>query len=306
MNFTKTRTLHNVKLVDGKLVFDKEFFRVGRELVTNLYITRPDPHDLYSTPRMCTVVSCTDTLLTIMLAGDSECTELTIDQYIKKTVFWVLYKKADTKESILNELIHRESSCRRLLESDTLCGFAVLGEKYKIKSDIMAKFTSYLTEKLFMLIDNNDDSYIFNGIADDGLSIGVIAMKYSESPEDYIVGDFEEITVFDRTRNVSVDDFMSKFKKLAVFNAKTMTIEEDDLSKCITTCEGYDHELMKKIPVKTIIAFKSDSSIYTCINVSTLMHDCPHKTLVTKIDYVRAAECTNVSVTYDDIFNSID
>lgn len=302
MNFTATKILHNVKRVNGKLVFDKDFFRTGRELVTTLFTNTK------SEPRMCTVVNCTDTLLTIMLVGDSEYTELTLDQYIKRTVFWTLYQKSDTKENILKELDRSSASTRRLLESEVLCGFAALGEKYEIKSNVMSKFTSYITEKPFIFIDNDDNAYTLSGIdSDDYLGIGVMAMDYSESPDDYEeVGDFDQIVIFDRTRPVTSNDFMNKFKKLVVFDAKTMTIAEDDLNKCITDCEGYDHELMKKIPTKRVVAFKRDSSVCDCLDVSTLMCYCPHKTLVSKIDYVHAAEYSNISVTFDDIFNAID
>lgn len=299
MNFTKTKTLHNVKLVDGKLVFDKEFFRVGRELVTTLY------KSAYSRPRMCTVANCTDALLTIVLAGDSKHTELTIDEYIKKTVFWgTLYKKADTKENILNELVRSDAVARRLADSEVLCGFVALCEKYEIKSNITPKFTSYVTEKPFIFIDNDDKAYTLNSVDDDGLSIGVLAMNYSESPDDYKEYDGEED--FDRTRPVMANDFMDKFKKLVVFDAKTMTATEDDLSKCVMLCEGYDHELIKKIPTKKVVAFKNDSSIYELLDVLLLESYCPHKTLAKDIGYVHATEYTNVSVTFDDIFNSID
>lgn len=308
MNFTKTKTLHNVKLVDGKLVFDKEFFRVGRELVTTLY------ESTHSRSRMCTVVNCTDTLLTIMLAGDSAHTELTIDQYIKRTVFWVLYKKADTKENILNELVRSDAVARRLVDSEVSCGFVALGEKCEIKSNATSKFTSYVTEKPFIFIDHDDKAYTLNSVDDDGQNISILAMDYSESPDDYEEyyeeGDFDSITIYDRTRPVTANDFMDKFKRLVVFDAKTMTVEEDDLHKCITACEGYDHELIKKIPTEKVVAFKSDSSIYSPIyelfDVSLLKDYCPHKTPVSEIDYVLTAEYTNVSVTFDDIFNSID
>lgn len=302
MNFTATKTLHNVKLVNGKLVFDKDFFYTGRELVTTLFT------NVKSEPRMCTVVNCTDTLLTIVLAGDSEYTELTLDKYIKRTVFWTLYQNSDTKENILKGLDRSSVSTRRLIESEVLCGFAALGEKYEIKSNVMSKFTPYITEKPFIFIDNDDNAYTLSGIdSDDYLGIGVMAIDYSESPDDYEeVGDFDQIVIFDRTRPVTSNDFMNKFKKLVVFDAKTMTVTEDDLNKCITTCEGYDHDLMKKIPTKRVVAFKSDSSVCDYLDVSILMCYCPHKTLVSKIDYVHAAEYTNISVTFDDIFNAID
>lgn len=304
MNFTATKTLHNVKLVNDKLIFDKDFFYTGRELVTTLFT------NIKSKPRMCTVINCTDTLLTIRLSGDSEYTELTVDQYIKRTVFWVLYQKADTKEKILKELDcnSASASARCLLRSEVLCGFAALGEKYEIKSNIMSKFTSYITEKPFIFIDNDNKAYTLNrGNSEDGLNIGVIAMDYSESPDDYEeVGDSYPTVIFDRTRNITSNNFINKFKKLVVFDAKTMTVTEDDLNKCITVCEGYDHTLMKKIPTKEVVAFNHDSSVLACLDVSTLMCYCPHKTLVSKIDYVHTAEYTNVSVTFDDIFNTIN
>ena len=302
MNLTKTKTLYNVKLVDGKLLFDTDFFCVGRELVTTLFT------NAQSEPRMCKVASCTDTLLTIELADDSEQVKITIDKYIKDTVFWTMHNSNVTKEDILKKLERNNRSARRMLDSEPRLKFTALGERYDIKSSNMVKFTSYITEKPFIFIDNNDKAYtLSSATGDTHLGIGVIAMDYSESPDDYEeVGDFDSIIIFDRTRPVAANEFMSKFKKLVMFDAKTMTVEEDDLSKCVMPCEGYDHELVKKIPTKTVIACNCDSSVHAVLDISSLLWLCPDKTLISKIDHVHAAEYTSVSVTYDDIFNSIN
>ena len=303
MDFTRTKTLYNVKLTnDGKIVFDKDFFWAGRELVTMQFKT------VHSEPRMCTVVSCTDTLLTIELAGDFKRAEITVDAYIKDIAFWAMHKDNVTKEDILKTLERNNSKSRRVLDSESLIRFAALGERYEIKSENMFKFTPYVTEKPFIFVDNDDNAYTLSvGVSDNELGIGIIPMEYSESPDDYsIVGDFDEIEVFDRTRGINANDFINKFKRLAVFNAKTMSVEEDDLNKCVIPCEGYDNELMRKIPAAAVVAYKCDSSIHDVLGISSLMWHCADKTLVSEIDYVRAAEYTSVPVTLENIFNTID
>lgn len=302
IDYTVTKTLYNLKMVNGKLVFDTDFFKTNRVLRSNIY---------YSPYVECVVVSCTDTLLVIKVYNDI--INITIEEYIKMSALSMLVPNIIEydKNDILNILVNYNSMVRQLTELPARNLFFALGEDHTISSNCALKYTKDMLGKPFIFIDENDRSYALNSISYNYWAINVISLDYEESPDNYITdGDIDEVEYFDRSICVDANSIMTTFKKVVLFNAKTMTMEEVDISQYLTTCPGYDHNKIKQITSFPVLAFNKNSvPIYTINSLEELLRVCPDKSNsqidTDQIDYVTTVDCKKITVTLEDIFNSI-
>lgn len=303
IDYTITKTLYNLKMVNGKLVFDTDFFKTGRVLHGNI---------CYYSPYVdCVVVSCTDTLLVIKVYDET--INITIEDYIKWSALYMLVPNITEydKNDILNILANYNSKVRQLTELPAKNLLLALGEDHTITSNCALKFTEDILGKPFIFIDENDRSYALNNVSYNYWAIYVISLDYEESPDNYIIDeDTDEVEYFDRSICVDANSIMTKFKKVVVFNAKTMTAEEVDISQYLTNCLGYDHNKIKQITTFPVLAFNKNSiPIYTINSLEDLLKVCPDKANsqidTNQIDYVTTINCKRITVTLEDIFNSI-